>query len=382
VNPFRWRSAAAAALLVSALAVAAAGPAPLAGRPVLELLEPEVDQATLRLAVRARNRGQAALPSSTVTVRYRVEGVVRGPAQLIADGTFLAVGVSVPAGGTAALGGVVLPDRRRALSFEHVTVNLALVVAGPIVVEPTSASFPLRWWTRTVVLDTRALRAAGSGRVRIRLNGFDPAIGPAPVAREECFVALSTVAGEAALRFGLPPGTSAPAADGAAWLVLVNATGGESPAGEAFSVRDGRLLLRLVVAGRSTDGLKVGAVAHGRFDDAALPDLPLAPFPVSATLALAVDRDRAALCVVGAAAEAATVPPDLPAAMSRLGPAARGAIEAMRGSVTQALTALLARADARSLVEQLLARAVAANGPVSAVYAVEGRGDTIVVTCI
>ncbi len=368
----------------------AARPAPAApgasllgpGRPVLELVAPEVDQSALRLTFRARNRGQADLPPSAVTVRYRVDGVVRGPAPPLAEGSFVAENVAIPVGATAVLGGAALPDRRQALSFQYVTVNVALAVAGPAAVEPASASFPVQWRTRTALLDARALRAAGSGRLRIRINGFDPGGVGVPAAREDCLVAVSALGRDAALRFGLPPAAPAQAGAGPASVVLVNATGGESSGEEAVRVQGGRLSLRVEVAGRPVDGLKAGLLAAGRFDDGALSDLPLAPFPVTAVLALGVDRQRAALCVVAASAEASPRVPELAGSQAPLRPAAEAAVRGLRGAIVDAVTSLLARADARSLIEELLARALAASGPVAAVYAVEGRGDALVVTCL
>ncbi len=401
----RWRSSALALVLAPALALAGGRgghgpPAPSAGqragapgapagpvlraalgRPVLELLEPQVDQSLPRLTLRARNRGQADLPASALAVRYRVEGVVRGPAQPIAEGTFVAENVALPVGATAVLGGVVLPDRRRALSFEHVTVNVALAVAGPSAVEPTSASFPLRWRTRTAVLDARALRAAGMGWFRLRLNGYDAGAVPLPAAREACLVAVGAGGRDAALRFGLPPGGPVPAGAGSSFLVLVNATGGESRGERALLVEDGRLTLRVEVAGRGSDGFKAGVLAAGRFDDAALPDLALAPFPVTAVLALGIDRQRAALCVVGASVEASPRASDPPGHLAGVAPAAEAAVQGMRAAIVQGVTSLLARPDARSVIEDLLARALAASGPISALYAIDGRGQEIVVTC-
>lgn len=358
-----------------------AWPAPLpaslaVGRPVLEVLGPEVDQAALRLTFRVRNRGQTDLPPSAITVRYRVEGVVRGPAELIAEGAFRADRVALPAGATASLGGVVLPDRRRAFSFPNLTVNVGLVVEAPLQVEPASASFPLRWRTRVAVIDAGALRRAGGASLRVRIDNFDPAAGARPPSSGSCLVAVACGARESALRFDLP----AHPVSGPRGPVLVLVDGLESRAAQPTSVADGNLVLRVEVAPPTGDALKAGALVGGRFDDGAWPDAGLPPFPVTARLAVTVGRDRSRLSVAPAEVDVPVPAARLPAGLAPL----RAAVEATAAEVRDAIVAhtksLLSRPDARSAVEDLLLRAVEAAGPVSAIHAVEARGDSIVVT--
>ena len=387
-------------LSVSGTTVVGAGaaPAPVSAqfevrvaRPVLEAVEPLIDQGSLRITFRARNRGEADLVPSPVNVAYGVRGVVRGPWPLITEGRLRADRVAIARGQTVELGSITLPDRRAAFSYDNVTVSVSIDPEGTPDLEAATGSFPYRWTPRTMTLTTAMLRTLGRvSSCRIRLNNYNPAGRPEPVAANDSFVVLNLAGTEILNRFDIPPtravvrlagsftGQARPERVYGIFIrQIVTQLHGRD---DFFSIQDGKLVIRLVFPNAAGGEVKIGEVTDGVFRDDQVPDVGIGPFSAEMVLTPGLTSDLAHLTFVRSAVEVSALAPRLDGHPEALDPFIRDTLKtSVRDSIVGQLNAVLARPDIKRAFEVGFA-GLTSIGDLTVIRRVEGRGEAIVVT--
>ncbi len=360
-------------------------------KPVLEAVEPLIDQASLRITFRARNRGEADLAPCRVNVNYSVRGVIRGPSPLINEGRLRAERVAIPRGGTVELGSVILPDKRVAFAYDDVTVGVRVDPEYTPDLEAATGSFPHRWTPRTMTLTSATLGIISrASRCRIRLNNYDPAARPVPIARNDSSVSLNIAGTESTNRFDLPSTNAVLRATGSlsghtyvekVYPILINQIVTDlRNRDDFFSIREGRLVIHLEFPNAGGPEVKIGELADGAFRDDEAPDVNIGPFIADILLTPGVTSDMARLTFVRSSVEVPPVSARLEGRFEWLNTFVRGALNTyVHDTIVDQLNGILTRAEIRRAFENGLT-GITSGLDVTVIRRVEGRGTSIVMT--
>lgn len=380
------------------VAGASAAPAPITAlfevqvaRPVLEAVEPVIDQNTLRITFRVRNRGDADLAPSRVNVTYSVRGVVRGPSPLISEGTLRADRLAIPRGRTVDLGSMTLPDRRVAFSYDDVVVGVRIQPEHIPSLEAATGSFPHHWSTRTMTLTSAMLAIISrASSCQIRLNNYSAAATPEPVVANDSFVTLNLAGAQSTARFDIPVTRAVLRVTGSLsdhiylerhYGILINQIVADLRNRDSFlSIRDGQVAIHLEFPNAGGPEVKIGELVERRFRDSEAPDINLGPFSADVLLTPGITSDMTRLTFVRSSVQVPPVSARLEGRFEGLNPFIRDTLNNyVHGSIVSQLSGILRRSDVKRAFEDGLATVTSAMN-VSIIRRVEGRGDSIVLT--
>jgi hypothetical protein len=297
----------------------------------------------------------------------------------------------MPIGQTAELGGIFLADRRAAFAYDDVTVSVRIDPEGTSDLEAATGSFPYRWAPRTSTLTPAMLRSFGrASSCRIRLNNYNPAASPEPVAANDSFVILDLAGTQVINRFDIPPSRAAvrPGAPLAALdrpqraygIYIKEIAADLRGRDDFFSIRDGKVVVRLVLGNPAGGEVKIGELTDAGFRDEGAPDVDIGTFRVEVALTLGATSDLAHITFVRSAVEVSALAPRLDGRLVELLPAIHDTLKsAVRDSLVRQIGAVLARPEVKRAFEGAIAGLTSAQGP-AVIRRVEGRGESIVVT--
>lgn len=143
-------------------------------RPIIENLQPEVDQTNLKISFLVKNSGDGNLQPTTLTVNYQIKGRgSRGPQKILKEGR-ITQNISIPAGSHVKIGEVNLTDKKEAFSYDELVIFLDTHANYSLPIEKDTDTFIHKWITSELVINDIMIRAFGdfiSGS--IRLNNYD-----------------------------------------------------------------------------------------------------------------------------------------------------------------------------------------------------------------
>ncbi len=372
--------------IAATLAWAVASAFPAAGisavSPVLEMAPPEIDQNTLRVAVRVKNRGSVALPPSDLIVRYTVSGVTRGARPPLAEGTFEVADLSIPPGASAEVGHFVLPDPDRALSFEHVTVSLRAEPRKHGRFEIVEASFPHRWHETTVSVTSARLGTLGAScSLSLENQDSGPRRGQSAIT-----LRMGPRAVQSALELPRPCAIASGGREGPPpWgaLLVAGLSTGPPSRSHAISIRDGKLLIRMELGASCSDEIRVVPVHSGHLGTPHRNVADVRPFTVEVELIPAASADCRRISYghlpTVSIGRIVTVPAAGPLPAEDV---VEAAVEAcIRGPLLTQLARVFDRSEVRAVIEELLT-AAADGRRIHFIRRVTGHGDAILVTYV
>ncbi len=259
-------------------------------KPVLTVLDPEVNQNNMKIKLFAKNRGSADFRPSQIHGSYQILG--NGE---LASGIIETERVGLARNESVELCEITLPDRARALATDSIRIKVRI---GAYYVQPlreATGDFRHSWTRQTARINDAMLNLLGMATTcEVVIDNWDETSGTArwirnPYQENACLVNFDVAGAGTPFRFTLPyfddRKTEGPLAI-VYRTFLRNIRAYHRGDSDLFSVRDGKLQITLQFDGRDSREIKIGRVGQtgsreGKWKDDAVPDVNLSAFTVT-----------------------------------------------------------------------------------------------------
>lgn len=361
-------------------------------KPDFDILEPQVNQNALSVALSARNKGDGEFLRNRITVNWtaaRAPGHHTPAGEPFASGSFNVGPIEVPAGQRFDLGTFTLTDRTKAFAHDIVQFSIRLTPTYPAPLEVTRESFNHRWETRTFAINSAVLGLIGMGSsYNIRLNNYRSGGHHVP---NDCSIALDVLGNPASMTFNIDrfthdvyiagPPLGIPVKDEAAIFVNNINTSRRGP-DDLFFIRDGKLGVHLEFDNPANDEVKTGMLFGPRdeWKDGMIADVNLSAFTIDVLLTPElrggkVSYGRVEVIATGVDASAVGALDGLINAF--FGDYLRRYV---RNTIETYLTQVLQTNTVRNAVADALTQAVTNTGGVTRILSLRAAGNTITIT--
>ena len=356
-------------------------------KPILSVLEPEVNQNDMTIKFFAKNTGTATFRPTPINVMYQVAGGT------LASGTFTTPRMEIRKNQTIELGEITLPDRARAFERNSISIRVEIGASYVLPLASDREDFTHTWRTSTVRINNSMLRLLGMGTVAEIMvdnwqesHGSGRAITP-PYERNACVVDLTVFDNNQRMPFDLPPLESR-ATGGELplvyWTFLKNIHSLHRGDADLFSVSDGKLQIALHFPNTGSREIKIGRIGNvggydGKWIDDDAPDVDLSSFTVNIKFTPAVSAGQ--LTYTNVAVDIAGLSASFPGGWAWLNPAFEGyATRTIRSELDSTLTSILNNATIKNSIVSGINSGISATGvSIIRIISVSGAGDTITV---
>ena len=356
-------------------------------KPILSILEPEVNQNNMTIKFFAKNTGNATFRPTPINVNYQVEGGT------LANGSFTTPRMEIRKNQRVELGQITLPDRERALGRDSIRIRVDIGASYVLPLASDREDFTHEWTTSTVRINSSMLRLLGMGTVaEIMIDNWsnptssNRAITP-PYEANACFVDLSVFDNSQRMSFDLPPledrktGGALPLVY---WTFLRNIHSLHRGDADLFSVSDGKLKIALHFPNTDAREIKIGRIGNvggydGKWIDDDAPDVNLSSFTVNIKFTPALSGGQ--LTYTDVAVDIAGLSASFPGGWSWLNAGFSDyATRTIRRNLDSTLTSILNNATIKNSIVSGINSGISATGvSIIRIIRVSGAGDTITV---
>ena len=356
-------------------------------KPVLTVLEPEVDQDNLTIKFFAKNTGDAVFRPTPINVNYEIDGGT------LARGSFSTPRIEIAKNQRVELGRITLPDKNRAFQNDSIRIRVDI---GAYYVQPlreARGDFTHRWTARTTQINDAMLMLLGMATTcEIVIDNWDETSGNArwiqnPYQENACLVDFNVAGSGTPFRFTLPyfddERTEGPLAI-VYRTFLRNIRASHRGDSDLFSVRDGKLQITLEFDGRDSREIKIGRVGQtgsreGKWKDDAVPDVNLSAFTVIVKVTPALSGGQLTYSNVDVSISGLSA--NFPGGWSWLNAGFRNyATRTVRNTLDSALTGVLSSGSIKNAIIDGINSGISATGTdITRILSVRGSGNTITV---
>ena len=356
-------------------------------KPVLTVLEPEVDQDNLTIKFFAKNTGNADFRPTPINVNYEIDG------GRLATGSFTTPRIEIAKNQRVELGRITLPDRARAFQNNSIRIRINI---GAYYVQPlreARGDFTHEWTARTTQINDAMLNLLGMATTcEIVIDNWDETSGTArwiqnPYQENACLVDFNVAGSGTPFRFTLPyfddERTEGPLAI-VYRTFLRNIRASHRGDSDLFSVSDGKMQITLEFDGRDSREIKIGRVGQtgsreGKWKDDAVPDVNLSAFTVIVKVTPALSGGQLTYSDVDVSISGLSA--DFPGGWSWLNAGFRNyATRTVRNTLDSALTGVLSSGSIKNAIIDGINSGISATGTdITRILSVRGSGNTITV---
>jgi hypothetical protein len=352
-------------------------------KPVLTILEPEVDQDNLIIKFFAKNTGNADFRPTPIIVMYQVQGGA------LADGTFTTPRMGIRKNQRVELGRITLSSRN--LAFQRNSIQIKVDIGASYVqpLESDHKTFTHDWIAQTTTISDAMLNLLGMATTcEITIDNWDETVPSSnwrrnPYQENGCLVDFNIAGSGSPMNFTLPYyDTTSGALLYRIFLRNIHAYHrGDS---DLFSVNNGKLQITLNFDGRDSREIKIGLVGKtgsrkGKWKDDYAPDVNLSAFTV--TIQVTPDVKSGQLTYSDVDVSVSGLRANFPGGWSWLDAGFQGyATRTVRNTLDSALTSVLNSNSIKSAIISGINDGISASGTdITRILNVRGSGDTIVV---
>ncbi len=358
-------------------------------KPVLTVLEPEVDQDDLTVRFSASNTGNADFRSTRINVTYWING-----GSSLMEGSFRTDPMEIRQGRRVELGEITLPDRARAMSTDSIRIRVDVGASYVLPLRSARRDFTHRWTTQTVTINNSVLRLLGMGTVcEIMIDNWNESHGSGraitpPHQANASFVDLDILGEHQRMEFTLPHLESVATGGPLGlkyWTYLRNIHAHSRGDADLFSIVDGKLQISLEFPNTDSREIKIGRIGNvggydGKWIDDDAPDVNISRFTVNITFTPAVRGGE--LTYTGVDVEVSGLSASFPGGWSWLNPGFQDYItRVVRRNLDSALTTTLSDSSIRTAIMGGINSGMSvASADITRIISVRGSGSSITLT--
>ena len=352
-------------------------------KPILTILEPEVDQNNLTIKFFAKNTGNADFRSTPINVSYQVEGGT------LATGTLTTPRMEIRKNQRAELGQITLPDRNRAFQTNVIRIMVDIGASYVLPLESDRKTFTHEWTRRTTLINNGMLNLLGMATTcEIVIDNWDETVPAAdwrrnPFQENGCLVDFNIGGSGTPMNFTLPYYDTE---SGALLyrIFLKNIRAYHRGDSNLFSVNGGKLQITLNFDGRDSREIKIGLVGktgsrRGKWKDDYAPDVNLSAFTVNIKVTPGLSGGQLTYSDVDVAVSGLSA--NFPGGWSWLDAGFEGyATRTVRRTLDSALTNVLNSGSIKTAIINGINDGISAAGvDITRILSVRGSGDSITI---
>ncbi len=361
-------------------------------KPILDLVEPVVNDDTLAVQLSVRNSGRGDFRPTPIQVNYEVYGIDRGrPSPTIASGSYATARLGIEHGQTASLGSIDLASYRDQLfSHEAMGIHLRIGASYVLPLREETARFRHPWEDHTITINQGVLDLlAPVTTAEVRLNNYNPSNPRIPLANDSYVQFNMMGMGGEPARFSIPAQRYRVQVRGRVTghlyvdelvLFLINRIEATGASTGLLSIRDGKLGIHLNFPNAGNSEIKLGTLNDHTFDDGEVPDLNIGGFAVSAWLTPSIRDNHISYSAIEV--EVPPVSASLTGRFEGLNPIIRGYLsDYVTNAIRSQLNSVLGSSNIKTAIENGLASAVnMGSRHINRLVSVRGSGNSIIIT--
>ncbi len=355
-------------------------------KPVLTLLQPEVNQRNLKIKFFIKNTGNADFRATPINVNYQVGGGT------IASGTFTKPRTAIRINQRVELGEITLPDRNRAFRTNSIRMRVTAGASYRMPLRETRADFTHDWTPSTFNINSAMLGLLSMGtNVEILVDNWNESHGSgfaiSPPYQENASFAEIDILGRNERRvFTLPYLQLSSKRKALKYRIFVkNIRCNHRGDRDLFSVSNGKLKISLEFANPDTREIKIGRIgnlgrlAHKWIDNDA-PDVNISRFTLDILLTPGARGNSITYTNVDVQLNGFSA--SFPGGWSWLNPGFQGYVtRVLKRNLDSALTGALNSSDTKAAVTEGLNQSIRNAGvDITRITNVRGAGSNITIS--